>query len=87
MNKKMLILRIVVFIVGAYLSCIVPLILYAGVIFGTVVVIWHWSFTRKLYWFRWSGFVLSSTLIFGLVILLSDLDIPESAIYKILPLQ
>lgn len=77
----MLILRIVVFIVGTYLSCNMPFFGYVGMIFGSVVIIWHWSFTRKLYWFRWSGFFLSSTLIFILVLRISDLHIFKADIY------
>lgn len=75
----MLILRILVFIVGAWLSSGLAIIGLAGMVFGFVVIVWHWSFTRKLYWFRWSGFLLLSTLIFILVVRMQDTHIFKAA--------
>jgi len=58
--------------VGAWLSCGLAIIGLTGIIFGIVVIVWHWSFTRKQYWFRWAGFFLLSTLIFILVLKIQD---------------
>ncbi len=89
----MLILRIVVFVVGAYISnksvagvyfnpiCEFFLI---GVIFGVVVITWQWSLTRELQWYRWAGFILASTLIYLLVTILLELDIPETALSSVI---
>ncbi len=85
----MQILRIVVFVVGAYFSnksvsgtyfdpvCEFFLI---GLTFGVVVITWHWSLTREFKWYSWTGFVLISTLIYLLVTILPELDIPETAL-------
>ena len=64
----MIILRVAVFIVGAWLSWGLAMIGLAGLVFCIVVIVWHWSFTRRFYWFRWAGFLLLSTFIFILVI-------------------
>lgn len=83
----MLILRIVVFVVGAYIStksvrgtffnpiCEFFLI---GLIFGVVVIVWQWSLARELQWNRGVGFFLASTFIYMFVIILPELDISET---------
>ena len=71
-NVKMIILRLAVFIVGAWLSWGLAFMGLAGIAFGIVVIVWHWSFTRKFYWFRWAGFLLLSTFIFILVLRMQD---------------
>ena len=68
----MIIFRLAVFIVGAWLSHGLAFMGLAGIVFGIVVIVWHWSFTRKFYWFRWAGFLLLSTFIFILVIRMQD---------------
>ncbi len=71
-NIKMIILRLFVFIVGVWLSRGLAIIGLTGIVFGIVVIVWHWSFTRKRYWFRWAGFLLLSTFIFILVVRMQD---------------
>ena len=68
----MIILRLAVFIVGAWLSWGLAFMGLAGIAFGIVVIVWHWSFNRRFYWFRWAGFLLLSTFIFILVVRMQD---------------
>jgi len=68
----MIIFRVAIFIVGAWLSWGLAIMGLAGIVFGIVVIVWHWSFTRRFYWFRWAGFLLLSTFIFILVIRMQD---------------
>ncbi len=86
---KMLILRIVVFIVGAYIStksvrgtffnpiCEFFLI---GLIFGVVVIVWQWSLARELQWFQGVGFFLASTFIYLFITILPELDLSVTAL-------
>jgi hypothetical protein len=74
----------VVFTAGAVLSYIyAPKYWIVGPIFGAVVIVWHWSLTRKPRWTGYIGFFLASTLIYALVIKISTLKIPETGLLGI----
>ena len=81
----MLILRWFVFLVGAYLTNkYATQQWFGGAFFGGAVVIWHWSFAKRIAWLRYGAFLVVATAIYALVVELAQGSWPENLFFKII---
>ncbi len=82
---QMIILRLLAWLAGAVIGySYITNHWIPGLIFGGVVVMWHWSFVRSFSWGRYALFVLASTLNYALVLELAQLDWPNYALFSVL---